>query len=146
MYFFFGGGKASQWFASLGDNVTQVQLQEKKKKKKPVGSSFCILHQFVQILFGWLHWIVLFLTNSNRLKESSLQEKKYASGKKKSRKGVKSLLIWLVIWIFSLQVVFLVPSGTFWTQFVDHTLNRLLSNQSSLYHKNVEYIHHKEAN
>ena len=144
MYFFFAGGKASQWSASLGDNVTQVQLQE--KKKKPVGSSFCILHQFVQILFGWLHWIVLFLKNSNRLKESSLQEKKYASGKKKSRKGVKSLLIGLVIWIFSLQVVFLVPSGTFWTQFVDHTLNGLLSNQSSLYHKKVEHIHHKEAN
>ena len=98
LHVFCWGEKASQWFAFLGDNVTQVQLQ-KGKKKKPVGSSFCILYQCVQILFGWLHWIVLFLKNSNRLKESSLQEKKYASGKKKSRKGVKTLLIWLVIWI-----------------------------------------------
>lgn len=30
--YFFCRGKASQWSASLGDNVTQVQLQEKKKK------------------------------------------------------------------------------------------------------------------
>ena len=63
-------------------------------EKKHAGFSFYILQWFAQFLFGWLHQVVLFLKNSNRLKKKTLQKK--IASEKKSGKG-KEVYDWLVI-------------------------------------------------
>ena len=52
LHVFCWGEKASQWFAFLGDNVTQVQLQKGKKKK----ACWLLILHFISMCpnFVWL--------------------------------------------------------------------------------------------
>ena len=64
-------------------------------EKKHAGFSFYILQWFAQFLFGWLHQVVLFLKNSNRLKKKNSAKKNCFREEEWERQGG----IWLASYI-----------------------------------------------